>query len=102
MRCRCSSVAKKELPVEAMMEGSHFPAGPVTEFTGKSMAGSHGKLRTLNRLPCEKPFQSSIRPQPVFAAAEQVAAEIAGGIERIPAQQNLRHGRIPDCEIARR
>jgi len=72
------------------------PSSSANAFTG-----SDGRIGELNRPFGECAFHSRIEPKSIITTRTKVGVEIARRVQSIPAQKDLRHGRIQQSEVTR-
>src|SRR5690348_5011013 len=84
-----------------MVDGFYSVSRPTLQFIREGAAGGDSATCPAHGLPGKDSSQLRVEPHAVLTTAAEIAIEVRRGIERIAAQQDLRHRRLPQRKVSR-
>ena len=94
-------IPEEAFVIESVVNALNVSPCPLAQFSGKRFTWSNCAVRPFYRPSGKRRLGASFDAHRMFPTRSQIVIEILRQIKRVPREQNLRHGRVPQRKIAR-
>src|ERR1700691_4714635 len=95
-------LAEEGVVIKTVVDADHILPRPAPQVAGKGFAGGDRAVRRAHGPSGKRGLDRSIEPQTIVAAVPQITQKVGRGVECVPAEKDLRHGRAEERKVSRR